>query len=337
MHTIIGGGPTGSYAAYLLARAGLSVQVYEEHKEIGLPVQCTGLLTSDFASFEKPDPSYIKNITKEIAVVGPEKTLYFKKKEYLIDRTYFDRFQAERAMSEGAQFHLGEKCTSPKGITIGADGANSKIARLLNHNPPSYFRGFQATVKGSFDPDTYTVHVGDSISPGLFGWVVPEDEAHARVGLKGTAEQFKSFLKMVGGETLSYQAGRIPRYDPSYRTERKDLYLLGDAALQVKATTGGGILMGMRAATCLRDAILKNKSYERLWKEKLGRNLWLHLKIRTMLDTFCDKDWMSVMDALSCPHVRQCIEKESRESPLAMCMGLLWKKPSLLRFVGKLL
>ena len=45
---VIGGGPIGCYTAYLLAKEGHSVEIYENHKKIGAPIQCTGILTSSF-------------------------------------------------------------------------------------------------------------------------------------------------------------------------------------------------------------------------------------------------------------------------------------------------
>ncbi len=42
---IVGAGPMGCYIAYLLARSGLRPTVFEEHKNIGEPIQCTGIVT----------------------------------------------------------------------------------------------------------------------------------------------------------------------------------------------------------------------------------------------------------------------------------------------------
>ena len=50
MIAIIGAGPIGSYAAYMLAKKGIDVNVYEEHKVIGKPVQCTGIVSSEFSN-----------------------------------------------------------------------------------------------------------------------------------------------------------------------------------------------------------------------------------------------------------------------------------------------
>ena len=49
---VIGAGPIGGYAASLFAKAGHQVSIYEEHATVGCPIQCTGLLTSDFDQFQ---------------------------------------------------------------------------------------------------------------------------------------------------------------------------------------------------------------------------------------------------------------------------------------------
>ena len=45
--TVIGAGPAGGFSAYLLAKAGMDVRVFEEHGTIGEPVACTGVITAD--------------------------------------------------------------------------------------------------------------------------------------------------------------------------------------------------------------------------------------------------------------------------------------------------
>ena len=51
MISIIGAGPAGLYTAYLLAKQGREVNVFEQDKEIGLPIQCTGIITSHLKRF----------------------------------------------------------------------------------------------------------------------------------------------------------------------------------------------------------------------------------------------------------------------------------------------
>ena len=42
---IIGGSIAGNYLCYLLSKTNLKVLVIEEHKEIGYPLQCAGILS----------------------------------------------------------------------------------------------------------------------------------------------------------------------------------------------------------------------------------------------------------------------------------------------------
>ncbi|MFC1723578.1 geranylgeranyl reductase, partial [Nanoarchaeota archaeon] len=49
---IVGGGPVGNYCAELLSGIA-DVEVFEEHKIVGEPVQCTGIVTKDFFDIVK--------------------------------------------------------------------------------------------------------------------------------------------------------------------------------------------------------------------------------------------------------------------------------------------
>ena len=50
---IIGAGPIGCYCGYLLAKKGFDVEIYEEHKEIGKPIGCTGIVTKKIKKYIK--------------------------------------------------------------------------------------------------------------------------------------------------------------------------------------------------------------------------------------------------------------------------------------------
>ena len=58
---IIGAGPAGCYAAYLLAKKGRDVSIFEEHSKIGLPVQCTGITTAQLKNIIELDRKFIIN------------------------------------------------------------------------------------------------------------------------------------------------------------------------------------------------------------------------------------------------------------------------------------
>ena len=43
--SIVGGGPIGGYVAGEIARKDFKVAVFEKNKEIGIPINCAGLVT----------------------------------------------------------------------------------------------------------------------------------------------------------------------------------------------------------------------------------------------------------------------------------------------------
>src|SRR3989338_10215116 len=94
---VIGAGPVGSYAAYLLAKSGHEVSVYEKKNRIGTPIQCTGLLTADFDHFNLPLEPFLVNTFEKIEVNSLHKKLIIKQKEYLVCRIRFDNYLAELA------------------------------------------------------------------------------------------------------------------------------------------------------------------------------------------------------------------------------------------------
>ena len=69
------------------------------------------------------------------------------------------------------------------------------------------------------------------------------------------------------------------------------LYLVGDAATTAKPTTAGGIIQGLIGAEALSDSLLNNKNYQREWKKRMGKDLYISLLIRKMMDRFSEKDY----------------------------------------------
>ena len=69
MITIVGCGAAGSYLAYLLAKRGKDVTIIEEHKKIGSPVQCTGIVTSSIENFIKLRKGIVANRLNKVIVL----------------------------------------------------------------------------------------------------------------------------------------------------------------------------------------------------------------------------------------------------------------------------
>ncbi len=360
MHfSIIGAGPIGCYCGSLLAKAGHDVDIYEEHAEIGLPIQCTGLLTKDFDQFNLPEDakkSFLINTFNEIEVNSPRgEQVVIKQKEYLVCRHKFDMFFAEMAQKAGARIHLQHSFVRKEGkelvikdlkrkqelrispeIVIAADGPLSKTAHAYGfyHPQRQNYYGIQAIVEGKFSPQRYQTFFGREVCPDLFGWSVPESATKARVGVasrKDAKKWFDQFVQKQGFKVKEMQAGVIPLYSPKQKLQQDNCYLLGDASGFVKATTLGGIIPELKQAEILTDCIINGKDYERETKP-LKKRMNLHLRLRNVFDKFEDKDWARLIYLIGQPKLQRLLEQHTRENPLPLVIKALWREPRLVWF-----
>jgi len=113
MITIIGAGPLGCHAARLLAEAGRTVRVLEEHSTIGKPVQCTGIVTQSISESVPLKKNFVVNRLKRVRIHSPDGSYAeIKNDDVVIDRTRFDQYLAEQAEKAGAKICLGKRVTA---------------------------------------------------------------------------------------------------------------------------------------------------------------------------------------------------------------------------------
>ena len=350
MVNVIGGGPAGSFFSSL---ASDSVNLFEEHKEIGKPVACTGIMTSAIKDLIKLDDSVVVNHLDIVKVIGPnvEFDINLKNKEIVVDRAGLDKFLVEKALSNNVKLYLEHKFIGSKDgyslfknknsvkkykqdILVGADGPGSLVARengLMARR--RYWVGKQYSVKMKTELNVFKVYFGDV--PDFFGWVVPESENMARVGVaseKNVNTYFDLLVKKLNiskNKFVECQAGPIPMYDPKCVTSKDNVYLLGDAAGMVKATTGGGLVYGMRGAKCLADCLKNGKNYEKEWRKSFGKELWFHLQVRNFLNKLKPGDYDKLIYLLN----KTDLGSYNRDYPLKKLN--LFLKPGLMMFVLK--
>jgi len=357
--SVIGAGPIGGYAAYLLAKAGNSVSLYENHAQVGCPIQCTGILTSDFEQLGFPMDSFLVNTINKIEVITPNQHLAVKQKDYIVHRTPFDSFFVDMAVKAGAKLHLNHSFTRKEGknliikdsvnkvekvisadIIIATDGPLSPTAKAYGFYHPQRinFYGIQATVEGTFEPHTIKTYFGTDICPGLFAWVVPESATTARVGLatvKNSKHYFDKFMQEHHFMAKEIQAGAIPIYHPKQKLQQENCYLAGDAAGYVKATTLGGLVPGLQQAKILADSIIHGKNYEK-GIAPIRKKMWLHLRVHHIFDKFKDDDWDRLVSYINQPKIRKVFEQHTRDNPIPLVLKSLLREPRFLRF-GKYL
>ena len=213
---IVGAGPVGGRAATLLSQEGLKVLMLEEHKEIGRPFQCAGLVTPSAMDavgghdtvLEEVDGALIHGPSGTLVPVGTEGQL----RTYVVCRKRFDRFVVQQGMEAGASLWLDSVPVSAQTdqngvevvvrksgkernlrckLLIGADGAHSWTRRTFKMGRPKELMiGFQTEVVGYEGRDRWLeMYSGSSIAPGFFAWVIPSGFGTHRIGLWSTADR----------------------------------------------------------------------------------------------------------------------------------------------------
>jgi geranylgeranyl reductase family protein len=356
MISIIGAGPVGCFLGSLLAEQGKDVSIYEEHAVIGKPMQCTGIVTKELAGILPVKKDLIINRLNTVRVHSYNNHTDIKVNEFVLDRIKFDQYLADLAVKNGAKLFLSHKVVGIKKdiltvknkgnikkvkseVIIGADGPDSIVSKRIDNVKPEYYLGLQARVRGNFNPAAYEAYFG-SICPDFFAWIVPESKTIARIGLaskNNTNVYFDKFLKKLKIKNIiNKQAGLIPMYNKKIRVQKENMYLVGDAAAQVKATTGGGLVFGLKAAKILAGCIINKEDYGKNLK-KINRELYLHLLMRRILNRFKDKDYSSLIRLVDNKKIQNTLKNSNREYPLKLMFKLLLNEPKFLLFAKKIL
>jgi flavin-dependent dehydrogenase len=223
---------------------------------------------------------------------------------------------------------------------IGADGTFSRVAKIADCNGYQTTPILQAIVDLPRDGTANTTRVWfQPEDTPYFYWMIPESHEKAVVGFitregKDANAKLKGFLSRRGLKALDIQAARVPTYtratQPWRRISDCDIFLVGDAAGQVKVTTVGGLVTGLRGAKAAANAILQRVDYRKELRS-LRRELGLHLLIRSALDQFKSADYDRLLDLLD-GNTLKLLGQYNRDHAVRMIFRLLIAQPRLLRF-----
>lgn len=377
---VVGAGPMGSYAADIISSKGWRVALVEEHRKIGVPVQCAGLVTPRVFEIVDKRLTVVNSLRgaeiyspsgREIVIDGKET------KAVVLDRASFDREVAKDALFHGATSFLGSTVVNAEkkdrgielhvqtpdkmlmlncNILIGADGIRSNVAKWFRlPKAESIVKGFEAElVEVDCDRRFAKIFTGNDVAPGFFAWIIPTGEG-ARVGLcvsRGSAYHYFNAMFEAGesnrflkrSRTVSFVAGAIP-FGLLSRTATDHVMIVGDAACQAKASTGGGIYTGLVASKiCADTAILSLEAqdyskkflsrYHRNWKKAIGKELKRGLHIHRLVNGLNDQQIEQLFDLLDNDEILDIIsEKGDITFPSNIGWHLLKKEPRFAKFL----
>jgi flavin-dependent dehydrogenase len=251
------------------------------------------------------------------------------------------RFHALHANGNGLAVEV-ERCADGSreeirsDTVVGGDGATSRVARAAGWAPLETVSLAQAIVPLPKDmaPDTVRVWFVPQDTP-YFYWLIPESSTRGALGVIGesgaeTRKCLEQFLEKRKLEPIEFQGARIPVYKRWIPVRRKvgqgSVYLVGDAAAQVKVSTIGGIVTGFRGALGVAETILNGGASREL--RTLRRELDFHLLVRRSLHHFQQEDYSRLVDLLNDP-AKQALGESSRDEAWKMVWRVCLRQPRL--------
>ncbi|MGQ9478930.1 MAG: FAD-dependent monooxygenase [Thermoproteota archaeon] len=311
---IVGGGPSGLLTGSIISRRGFKTIVLEEHGEIGLPEQCTGLVSWRIG--EIPQSIVLNTVETARFHLGEEWfKVHSKKRMLVIDRAGYDKHLADDALSNDVEIRLRERMLGIKEgvvltsrnklyhgrILVGADGPNSMVAKWSGlKQPGNVLYGVQYVAKGIFEQSTVELFFNHAFSNGGFAWVVPLDSSRARIGLltrDNPLPRIRVFTRKLGVEVdeKSFTGDSI-RFGVMDRTVADGTVLVGDAACQVKPLSLGGLVYSricsrVAGEACV-EALERNlfsksflaEKYDLEWRREIRRALNTGLLMRILFN-----------------------------------------------------
>lgn len=206
---------------------------------------------------------------------------------------------------------------------IGADGANSRVAKEIDAGEYDYAIAFQERIripddKMDYYKDLAEMYVGDDVSPDFYGWVFPKYD-HVAVGTgtvinKTAIKQYqqatrdRAAKRIEGGKIIRVEAHPIPEH-PRPRRVKGRVTLVGDAAGYVTKCSGEGIYFAAKSGRMAGEAIVEATGGKKMVSER---------DLRVYLDRFDNKYWATykVLDILQKVFYRS---NPAREAFVELC------------------
>ena len=339
---VVGAGPAGNNVAYRLASLGHSVTVVDWRRQIGDKL-CSGIVGRECVLQYPLDPTIVyRDVSRARAVAPGGLTIDFARRDvqaHVVDRVAYGESFAEKARTAGASYKLGHRVTHVKAdadsatvqVSNGAEastlqaralvlacGFGSKLPTQLGLGRVADFAtGVQAEVSAP-EGNEMQVYLGRDVAPEFFAWLVPTAPGRALVGLLGRRNgqsHLDSLIRKLQLEGTVNDVVRGPAkwgvpLRPLTKTFGDRLVVVGDAAGQVKPTTGGGIyyaiLASEIAAETLHDSLesddlsaLALGHYERRWKALLSKEMDTGYSARRAFESLKDAQIDSLMRTIS--------------------------------------
>ncbi len=290
---IIGAGPAGTAAAYILSGYGMKVcmidkSTFPRNKLCGglLTIRAKRLFGDIFNTSWEPVIEYVSDgvkfyhFNKLLNEVKNYKELYFT------NRILFDNFLVDLAIQAGSKTYFGKPvvdfdagnktitlkdgCKIISDFIVGADGVNSWVSKYLFKKSFALHQiglGLEIDIDSeSDDAEKKYPEIYFGILKWGYGWVFPKKNT-LTVGIGGLlkynpqmTQTFLDFLKTLFNKTFDKSAIKghyIPFGCYKKIPGRDNIFLCGDAAGLVDPITGEGIAFALKSGKFAGQAIIE--------------------------------------------------------------------------------
>jgi geranylgeranyl reductase family protein len=278
---------------------------------------------------------------------------------FVVNRELFDKYLSTLAIKSGVQYFVESRVKSllfdsgfiagvsfrkgcvekslASSAVIDTEGCSSILLKktgLQTLDSGMVVNAIQAEVDkvDEVDLEMVDVYLGRKYAPGFFAWIIPKRDASAKVGLATMAgnpmEHLRQFMrkhpiaskKLKRSSINNLSVHPIPLGGPIPKTYSNGLLVAGDAASQVKSTTGGGVIIGLScskiAGEVACEALKKNdfsetllSRYQSRWGKLAGFDLAVMCQTRKLLNHLSDSKIDKLVDLCEKLKVNSLLEE----------------------------
>ncbi|MFW6190102.1 MAG: geranylgeranyl reductase family protein [Candidatus Bipolaricaulota bacterium] len=372
---VVGGGPAGSITGRVSAEGGADTLLIDKKTDLAESSACGGLVSLETWERLGASDQVIENEIRGVFVHPPEGESFDlsapETKAYVIDRDELNADLATRAKKKGVKVKTGtgiyrrddrsvtirsvdgseEERLEPR-VIIGADGPRSDVRRLFALERPSklLYAIQEETEFTSRRSDFVEVFFGKDLAPGFFGWIIPVSRNRARIGLATSRGErikhlFANLAEKIGIEpTDAFRTGVIPIGVPESPC-KNGVLTVGDAAGQVKPTSGGGIyplsitarIAGEVAIEAVNGLEKPGRVYYDRWMNEVGEELKREMLLHRILDRVSDKRLTRLLSLLKREEIASWISRNGEIDHLYPLAKKMIKDPAVVTTILKTL